>query len=99
MTSDLVISYDNEKRVARLSFTGEGRAWSAIRRVCQDRSQQTELIGGAGLTLPWWAFLGCRNDLNYLAHRHSFGIRADESAQDKLVEADRTAHQYRSAID
>ena len=98
MTSELVISYDSEKRAAQLDYHGDAKAWPYIRRVCQDTSEQTELIGATSLILPWWAYLGCRRELAYQARRHSFQIKAAPSAAKKVALADDVARQYDEAI-
>lgn len=99
MANELVVSYDTDKRVAQLAYSGEARPWPSIRRVCQDTSEQTELTGATSLTLPWWAFLGCRSELAYQARRHSFVVRADASAAQKISQADTVAKQYGAAVE
>lgn len=99
MTSKLVVNYDDDDRVARLAFRGEPRAWSAIRRASQDASEQTQLTGPSSLTMPWWAFLGCRSVLAYQARRHSFNIEFGSSAAAKIARADQIAGHYQSISD
>lgn len=98
MTSELVISYDRDKRVAILAFNGDSSVWAAVRRVCQDASNETRLIGAASVALPWWALLGCRPQLDYQARRHGFGIRADSSAVGRIVNADRSSKRYENVV-
>lgn len=99
MTNELIVYYDNDKRVARLTYSGEARAWPPIRRVCQDASEQMELSGPSSLTLPWWAFLGCRKELSYQAKRHAINVRSDSTASAKLSQAEQVARQYESSIE
>lgn len=98
MSNELLVSYDGGERVAQLDYRGDPRVWPAIRRVCQDSSELTELTGAQALRMPWWAFLGCRKDLEYQSKRFSFEIRADRTAQQKIAQADEVGRQYAAAV-
>jgi SNF2 family DNA or RNA helicase len=48
--------------------------------------------------LPWWTFLAARADLEFLAARYKFTIKAGSGAQEKLNEADDVTRRYNEAI-
>jgi SNF2 family DNA or RNA helicase len=98
MANELVVSYERESRRATLEFSGDANAWPRIRRSCQDKSDQCEIVGPLSLRLPWWTFLAARPDLEFLAARYDFTIRAGAGAQDKLAEAQDVTRRYEAAI-
>jgi SNF2 family DNA or RNA helicase len=98
MTSELSVSYDAGRRLATLTLIGDTHAWSAVRRICEDRSEQTAVTGPASLTLPWWAFLGCRSELAYQARRRPFSIRLEPSAELRVARAEEIANRYQTAV-
>ncbi|MEY9252340.1 SNF2 family DNA or RNA helicase [Bradyrhizobium ottawaense] len=99
MANELVVLYERDSRLATLEYRGDASVWPRIRRVCQDKSDQCELIGSSGLRLPWWTFLAARPDLDFLAERYGFVISPGTGAQEKLREAEDVTRQYHHAID
>jgi SNF2 family DNA or RNA helicase len=98
MGNELVVSYEREYRRATLEYAGDDGTWPRIRRACQDKSDQCELSGPVSLRLPWWTFLAARPDLEFLAKRYGFTIRAGAGAEDKFLEADDVTRRYEEAI-
>ncbi|MCC8940829.1 hypothetical protein H8A99_31410 [Bradyrhizobium sp. Arg68] len=86
MTDELVVSYDRDSRRATLEYGGASGVWPRIRRACQDKSDQCEIVSSSSLRLPWWTFLAARADLEFLAQRYGFSIRAGVGAENKLAE-------------
>lgn len=99
MANELVVSYERESRRATLEYSGEANIWPRIRRSCQDKSDQCEIVGPLSLKLPWWTFLAARPDLEFLATRYGFTLRAGAGAEDKLTEAQDVTRQYAAAIE
>lgn len=98
MANELVVSYERESRRATLEYSGEANIWPRVRRSCQDKSDQCEIVGPLSLRLPWWTFLAARPDLEFLAKRYGFNLRAGAGAQDKLTEAQDVTRRYEAAI-
>lgn len=96
--NELIVSYDQDRRLALLEFDGDVRAWPALRRVCQDASEQAEVVGPTSIALPWWAFLGCRSQIDYHAHRRGFTVQPRGKAERKLLEADSVSVRYEEAL-
>lgn len=99
MANELIVQYERGTRLATLDYRGDAFVWPRIRRACQDKSDQCELLGSSGLRLPWWTFLAARPDLDFLASRYDFVISAEVDAQEKLREAEDITRQYNHAID
>jgi hypothetical protein len=98
MASELTVSYDEDERLAQLTLTGPAKAWPPIRRVCQDASEQTEIVDDSSLKMPWWAFLGCREEVEYQAKRFDVVLKAEGLAIEKLAQAENVEAQYEAAI-
>ena len=88
---NLKIDYDPVGRLALLSTDEPHISWSQVRRVCDEHTDETEIISETSLTLPWWAFLSCRDELSYFVDRYDVDVEAGEAAWQLLEEAlDRT---------
>jgi len=98
MVNSVVASYDATSRRAKLSYTGKPQIWPRIRRVCFDTTDQAAEEGPNLLTLPWWAFLSSREDLEYQARRYDFEIVTDESSRPKLEAAEQHKSNYEATL-
>ena len=99
MGNSLSVSYDQDGRRAILLFRGEDRVWPFIRRICQDNSDQTEILARTSLSVPWWAFLACQKEIDYQSQRHRIDVIADPVAQSKLDQAQQHKEGYLAARD
>ena len=97
MANELLVSYEREYRRATLDYSGDASVWPRIRRACQDKSDQCEISGATSVRLPWWTFLAARSDIEFLAKRYNFAIRAGAGTEDKLSEAQDNTRQYVAA--
>jgi len=95
--SELLVTYDISSRKTHLKLDGLPSTWSAIRRVCIEQSDQVEILDNLSLTIPWWAYLGARTDINYYANRKSFTIVFDQAVKEKLDKAEQRKEDYERA--
>ena len=85
MISPLVfISYNDQNRSASIRVEGCERAWQAIRRVCQDTIGDVDLTGANSLSLPWWALLGCLDEIEYHVRRNRASIVFQGDVESRL---------------
>lgn len=88
------ISYEGEARYASISVDGSRRAWSSIRRVCQDSFGETDIIGPTSLRIPWWAFLGCLDEIEYYAGRYGLPVKYSDEAASRVQHSKDAVAQY-----
>lgn len=79
-------------------------AWSAmLTRVAYDASQDTTLEGAAGFSLPWWAFVGARDQFLQVFRANGLrlgaGLAITPEARTLLQSSQRAAASYRAASD
>lgn len=99
MTDAVTISYDASQRRAVLQYSGPALIWPVIRRLCLDANDQAVELPNQSLTMPWWAFLSCRDGLGYQARRHKFTVLPDGSAESRLKDAERKHDAYKLAVE
>lgn len=75
---NLKIKYEPKKRSAILSSDASDVSWSQIRRVCEEHSDQVEIVSQCSLSLPWWAFLSCRDEIAYFVDRYDLSLRVNK---------------------
>ncbi len=92
------LSYSADERRATLRVEASVSLWRSIRRTCQDASEdETDLTGPSSLTIPWWVYLGIRDEVEASCRRHSVGIEIDNAASAMLKEADHRLAKYELA--
>ena len=97
MTNTISVSYDYITRSADIEIVGSRDAWRAARRACQDSFGETEITGQMSLRMPWWAFLGCLNEIEYYAKRHKVPIDYAGGAVERLAQSKDAVARYESA--
>ncbi|MEM9619371.1 MAG: DEAD/DEAH box helicase [Pseudomonadota bacterium] len=97
MSNSVNIAYDEKTRSAIVEVVGSDEAWRSIRRVCQDTFGETDLTSQNSLQMPWWAFLGCLNEIEYYAKRHLVDIVHTEQAAERLEQSRSAVAQYEDA--
>lgn len=74
----LKINYDPKHRLAVLSLDDSGLVWAQIRRVCEDHSDEVDMLSDGSLSLPWWAFLSCRDEVAYFVDRYDLELQVNK---------------------
>src|SRR4051794_40465755 len=98
MPSEAHISYDLDERRALISYSGDPKAWPALRRRLQDETDQVELEGTFSLRVPWWALLTAWDSLTALAERHRVALIPEGAAAAKLTRAGEVRERYARAV-
>ncbi|HEV2550422.1 MAG TPA: DEAD/DEAH box helicase [Stellaceae bacterium] len=83
----LSITYEHTDLLAILSSDQSGSAWEAVRRVCEDYSDEVSVLSSTALQMPWWAFLGCRSAIGYYVSRFNMDLSLDDAARSALENA------------
>jgi SNF2 family DNA or RNA helicase len=99
MPSEARISYDLDERRALISYSGDPKAWPALRRRLQDETDQVELEGTSSLRVPWWALLTAWDSLTALAERHRVALIPEGAAAAKLKRAGEVRERYARAVE
>lgn len=75
---NLKIDYEPIERAAILSSDSPDVSWSQIRRVCEEHSDQVDILSQSSLSLPWWAFLSCRDEIAYFVDRYDLTLKVNK---------------------
>jgi hypothetical protein len=95
----LRVRYLPEEQLAELSTDQQSPAFSAIRRTCEDRSEDVRNESGTSFTLPWWTFLSCREAIGLILRQHGSDVSFDPGTRAFILEASRREAAYRRAVD
>lgn len=98
MANELSVGYDVLSRRAIVRYSGDTRLWPQVRRLFQDTTDQFEIDGEFGLTLPWWAYLTSRVGVESRAQRLGIVIAPDAEAETRLRRASAIHAGYQAAI-
>jgi SNF2 family DNA or RNA helicase len=91
----LKVRYSTADQLAELSVEEPTAAWSAIRRTCEDRSEEVVNESGTSFTIPWWAFLSCRGAVGLILRQYEMGVEFDLTARRLIEEARDREKSYR----
>ncbi len=97
MSRAVRISYDETSRSALVEVEGSEDTWRSIRRVCQDSFGETDVTGQTSLEMPWWAFLGCLDEIEYYANRYQVPLEHSQDAAKRLQQSKAAVAQYEEA--
>jgi SNF2 family DNA or RNA helicase len=95
----LSIRYDAAARRAVLVASEADEAWLQIQRVCIDRSEQTQVLGIASLSIPWWQFLSSREAIGYYVGLFGLEVEFDTAARDLLENAQQRSAAFYAKTD
>lgn len=93
----LRIKYDATERLAVLSSDKPDLSWVQIKRVCEEHTDQVEILSQKSLSLPWWAFLSCRGEVAYFVERFDVDVELDKRTTRMLKEAIEKENSYEKA--
>ncbi len=90
----LKIQYTRDSQSALLSMENYSPAWVEIRRVCLENGVDVSVSSEKTLTLPWWAFLACRNSIRIILKKYGEQLEIDPEASRLLNESKQKKSSY-----
>lgn len=93
----LQIEYLVPQRRASLSIDKPSRAWAYVKRACEETSDEVESPTLTTITLPWWAFLGCRKAIEFYCRRYDVALTYAAQAAAEIRRADKHRQAYEKA--
>lgn len=83
----LIIDYNKDDRTALLKIIDGQNGWAQIKRVCEDITDQVQILGSNFLEIPWWSFLSARDSIKYYIRRYSLSLEVTDAAKDLLLKS------------
>ncbi|WJY21578.1 DEAD/DEAH box helicase [Fontisubflavum oceani] len=97
MDKSITVDYDSKQRFAKVEVFGPASAWRAVRRICQDSFADANITSKQSVSIPWWSFLGCLNEIEYQARRFDLPLRYTDAAAEHLAHSQQAIDQYDQA--
>lgn len=100
--STLLIDHIDSDQFVRLTAGDQcsDAQWSAVRRLCEERSEWARNEGPKSIVLPWWSFLPIRDALRLVLRLNGIDrVQASPAARAILVAAQARQHQYSSGTE
>lgn len=96
--ASVTLSYDAGSQCARLRLSDDcaPRQWSAVRRLCEERSSSTK-VESPFVILPWWEFIAHRDAFRYVLRIEQLELRVVNEARQLLVAAVERERTYRDS--